>query len=157
MQAFQHLVGNAIKYTPDGGRIEIRTRYLPRDADRRDSIEVLLVDTGVGIDPKYHELVFEKFFRIGSTDLHSSGSTKFMGAGPGLGLPIAKGVIEAHGGEIWVESTGFDMEKFSGTIVHVILPVQHPAISAAAEAEIKKDVFSLNPDAWDSELNRAQN
>ena len=157
VQAFQHLVGNAIKYTPDGGRIEIRAGYLPRDADRRDSIEVLLVDSGVGIDPKYHELVFEKFFRIGSTDLHSSGNTKFMGAGPGLGLPIAKGVIEAHGGEIWVESTGFDMEKFPGTTMHVILPVQPPAISAAAEAEIKKDVFSLDPDAWDSELSRTQN
>ncbi|MFQ5409642.1 MAG: sensor histidine kinase, partial [Anaerolineales bacterium] len=144
-KAFRHLVNNAIKYTPDGGRVEIRARHLLRSDRRPESVEVLVSDSGVGIDPKYHELVFEKFFRIGSADLHSSGSTKFMGAGPGLGLPIAKGVIVAHGGEIWVESAGFDMEACPGTTVHVILPLKPPALSAAAAAELQKDALNFDP------------
>ncbi|MFZ0548574.1 MAG: ATP-binding protein, partial [Candidatus Promineifilaceae bacterium] len=103
VQAFGNIIGNAIKYTPDGGSIAISADCLTAE-DGEEYIEVVVADTGIGIDPKYHELIFEKFFRIGSTQLHSTGSTKFKGAGPGLGLPIAKGVIEAHSGRIWVES-----------------------------------------------------
>jgi signal transduction histidine kinase len=91
-------------------------------------VEVILADRGVGIDPKYHELIFKKFFRIGSTALHSTGTTKFMGAGPGLGLPIARGVIEGHGGKIWVESAGYDPDRLPGSRVHVILPLSPPAL-----------------------------
>jgi signal transduction histidine kinase len=123
VQAFKNVVLNAIKYTPDGGRIDITAR-LETDAEGDEIVHVEIKDTGIGIDPRNHELIFEKFFRVGDPGLHSTGATKFMGAGPGLGLTIARGVINAHGGRIWVESPGMDMEKLPGTTVHIVLPTK---------------------------------
>jgi signal transduction histidine kinase len=60
---------------------------------------------------------------VGTVELQSTGSTKFKGAGPGLGLPIARGVIQAHGGKIWVESLGHDEARMPGSTFHVLLPV----------------------------------
>lgn len=127
VQSFQNIVSNAIKYTPDGGVITISGAVVPSAVDVGEYVEIVVADTGIGIDPQYHELVFEKFFRIGDPKLHSTGSTKFKGAGPGLGLPIAKGVIEAHGGHIWVESPCSDEALLPGTEVHIVLPVVPPA------------------------------
>jgi signal transduction histidine kinase len=90
-------------------------------------VEVTIRDTGIGIDPEDRELIFEKFYRVGSPDLHSTGSIKFKGAGPGLGLPIARGVIQAHGGKVWVESTGHDEVSFPGSTFHILLPASEPA------------------------------
>ncbi len=131
-QTFREIIGNAIKFTPDGGRIDIHANHLPAnfDKDRPDAIEIVVADTGVGIDPSHHELIFEKFFRVGSTSLHSTGATKFMGAGPGLGLTIARGVIKGHGGQIWVDSEGFDREKCPGSQFHVVLPLA-PVVPAS--------------------------
>ncbi|MBE2200708.1 MAG: hypothetical protein IAE79_18995 [Anaerolinea sp.] len=126
VQCFTNLIGNAIKYTPDHGAITINGRVLPMHNADEEHIEIIIADTGIGIDPKYHELIFEKFFRIGDPQLHSTGSTKFKGAGPGLGLPIAKGVIEAHNGRIWVESEGEDDQRLPGSQIHIILPVHPP-------------------------------
>jgi signal transduction histidine kinase len=124
-QAFKEIIGNAVKFTPDGGCIDIYTNHLPAndEKERPDAVEIVVADTGVGIDPSHHELIFEKFFRVGSVSLHSTGNSKFMGAGPGLGLTIARGVIKGHGGQIWVESDGFDREKCPGSQFHVILPL----------------------------------
>jgi signal transduction histidine kinase len=127
-QALCALIGNAIKYTPDGGQIELTATHLPSEGGRPESVEIVVADSGVGIDPKYQELIFEKFFRAGSASLHSTGSTKFMGAGPGLGLPLARGVVQGHGGRIWVESPGFNMEKLPGSRFHVWLPLRPPAL-----------------------------
>ena len=127
VQAFQNIISNAIKYTPDGGVITIRGALAPSAANVGEYVEIVVADTGIGIDSQYHELIFEKFFRIGDPKLHSTGSTKFKGAGPGLGLPIAKGVIEAHGGRIWVESHGSDEMLLPGTEVHIVLPITPPA------------------------------
>ena len=124
VQAFSNLMGNAVKYTPDGGTISVMAAILPGEDQMTRFVEVIVSDTGIGIDKKYQDLIFEKFFRIGDPQLHSTGSTKFMGAGPGLGLPIAKGVIEGHGGRIWVESDGHDPENLPGSKFHVILPVK---------------------------------
>jgi signal transduction histidine kinase len=116
-QAFSNIISNAIKYTPDKGRISISATMIDSE-----HFEVIFADTGVGIDAGDQELIFEKFYRVGSLLLHSTGDTKFKGAGPGLGLHIARGVIEAHSGQIWVESEGYDEEKCPGSAFHVMLP-----------------------------------
>src|SRR5262249_11558199 len=114
VQAFRNVVTNAIKYTPDGGRIDI-TAQLQQNADtKQDEILVTIQDTGIGIDPRNRELIFEKFFRVSDPGLHSTGATKFMGAGPGLGLTIARGVIEGHGGRVWGEKPSYEPLKTPG-------------------------------------------
>jgi signal transduction histidine kinase len=117
-QAFRNVLSNAVKYTPDGGEIIIDGRRLP------GFIEVVISDTGIGIDPENHTRVFEKFGGLGSASLHSSGKTKFKGGGPGLGLPICKGIIEGHGGAIWVESPGYNEDQCLGSTFHIMLPVR---------------------------------
>lgn len=134
VQAFTNIIGNGMKYTPDNGRIVVSAALQPSIDESEQFIEVVIRDSGIGIDPQYHELIFEKFFRIGSTQLHSTGNTKFKGAGPGLGLPIAKGVVEAHNGRIWVESEGEDEERLPGTEVHIILPLR-PDKSVATKSK----------------------
>lgn len=123
VQAFANILGNAVKYTPDHGRIQVHAVRVPDINGRIDHIEVTVNDSGIGIDPRFHELIFEKFFRVGDPQLHSTGSTRFKGAGPGLGLSIAKGVIEAHNGRIWVESPGADEARLPGSSFHILLPL----------------------------------
>ena len=120
-QAFRNILLNAIKYTPDGGTITIGGRILS------GFIEITIQDTGIGIAPENQSLIFEKFYQLGKVQLHSSGKTKFKGGGPGLGLPIARGIIEAHGGTIWVESEGYDEEKCPGSTFHLLLPIRREA------------------------------
>jgi signal transduction histidine kinase len=123
VQAFRNIILNAIKYTPDGGRIDIRGEA------RENEVIVSISDTGIGIDPSLHSLIFEKFFRAQDPNYHSTGTTKFMGAGPGLGLTIARGVVMAHGGRIWVESPGYDPEKCPGSTFYILLPLTPPDLA----------------------------
>lgn len=118
MQVFRNVLSNAIKYTPDGGGITVDGRKLS------GFIDVIISDTGIGIDPEDQGMIFEKFTRLGNISLHSSGKTKFKGGGPGLGLHIAKGIIESHGGAIWVDSTGHDEENLPGSTFHIMLPLR---------------------------------
>lgn len=118
MQALRNVINNAIKYTPDGGTISINGRSLP------GFIEVIISDTGIGISPEDQALIFEKFGQLGRVELHSSGKTKFKGGGPGLGLPIARGILEAHGGSIWVESEGYDEVRCPGSTFHILIPAR---------------------------------
>jgi len=132
-KVFSHLVGNAIKYTPDGGEITVSGRLLePQAGDYPEGwVEIVVNDTGIGIAPEFQELIFTKFFQTGEIDLHSSGRTKFKGGGPGLGLPIARGIIQAHQGRLWVESPGHDDETCPGSHFHIVLPVrQHIIVDA---------------------------
>ena len=135
-KVFLHLLVNAIKYTPDGGQIIISGRALPvGERGLPDGgVELVVSDTGIGIDSDYHDLIFAKFYQTGEVAFHSSGKTKFKGGGPGLGLAIAKGVVETHGGQIWVESPGYDEDTCPGSHFHVVLPLTPP--SAMIEGEL---------------------
>jgi PAS domain S-box-containing protein len=100
LQVFENLIGNAIKFTKPGGRITVGAA--PRD----DEIVFRVADTGPGIAPESLPHVFDRFWQ----------ATSAKGHGAGLGLPITKGIVEAHGGRIWVESTPDRGTTFSFTI-----------------------------------------
>jgi signal transduction histidine kinase len=121
-KVFYHVIVNAIKYTPDGGRITVSGRTI-EDIAGGPQVEITVKDSGIGIDPQYQKLVFEKFYQTGEVHLHSSGKTNFKGGGPGLGLAIARGIVNTHSGRIWIESPGHDEQTCPGTTVHIRLPV----------------------------------
>jgi len=102
----QNLVDNAIKYTLPGGRIEIFLRRI------KEGIEFSVKDTGVGIPKKQKERVFSKFFR-------GANVIRLETEGSGLGLFIAKNIVEAHGGKIWFKS-----KEGKGTTFYFTLPIK---------------------------------
>ncbi len=91
IRLFLNLLDNAIRYTPEGGRISISCRQ------QRDSLSVSVSDTGPGIAPEHLPFVFERFFRADRARNRAHG-------GSGLGLAIAQTIAQAHGGRITVES-----------------------------------------------------
>ena len=126
-KALQNLILNAIKYTPDGGQITVSTRPVEMDAGNPGA-EIAVKDTGIGLDPEHHELIFDKFYQVGDVALHSSGKTTFKGGGPGLGLALVRGVARAHGGKVWVESPGHDEVNFPGSTFYLQVPVNPPGM-----------------------------
>jgi signal transduction histidine kinase len=121
-KAMNHLIVNAIKYTPDGGSITVRTRPVMTEK-RGPGIEISVADTGIGLDAEHQELIFEKFYQVGDVSIHSSGKTTYKGGGPGLGLAIVRGVARAHGGRVWVKSSGHDETAFPGSTFYLELPL----------------------------------
>jgi len=124
---FYHLMINAIKFTPDNGKVTVTGRQI--SANNRDlpegGVEIIVSDTGVGVDKAFQEIIFTKFYQPGELlNRHSTGKTKFKGSGVGLGLALSRGIVDAHGGKIWVESEGYDEEKFPGSDFHIILPTR---------------------------------
>jgi PAS domain S-box-containing protein len=93
-QVFSNLITNAIKYTPNKGGIEVEIK------EEKRHILVSISDTGMGISEEEHEKIFEKFYTVGGKSLTRESERM------GLGLTIAKGIVEAHEGRIWVESEG---------------------------------------------------
>jgi GAF domain-containing protein len=113
-QVFDNLLGNAIKFSPRGGAISIEVQ------DTGDMIQVGVRDTGVGIPSEKLDKVFDRFYQV-----DGSATRRFGGAG--LGLAIARRIIEAHGGRIWVES-----EVGQGSAFKFALPkIQAPREAAA--------------------------
>ena len=124
---FQHLLTNAIKFTPNDGQITVSARALPTHSAElpHGGVEIVVSDTGVGVDPASQDIIFSKFYQPGELSKHSTSKTRFKGSGAGLGLALSKGIVEAHGGRIWVESKGYDEVNFPGSRFHVVLPVSN--------------------------------
>jgi two-component system phosphate regulon sensor histidine kinase PhoR len=92
LQSAINLLSNAVKYTPSGGQVTVRSRFVD------DRVRFEVEDTGVGLSTEDCEKIFEKFYRVGSQCE--------MAPGTGLGLPLAKHIVEEmHGGRLTVTST----------------------------------------------------
>ena len=102
-QALTNLVSNAFRYSPDGGEIEIKVD------EAGDGVHLAIADHGLGIPKDQQQHIFERFARAHGTSY----------GGLGLGLAITKGIVEQHGGSIWVESEGV---RGKGSIFHLRLP-----------------------------------
>ena len=120
-QVITNLISNAIKYSLDKTTVVIS---LFIDGD---DFHIAVKDEGLGIADSEKENIFEPFYEISSTANHSTGGSKFMGGGTGLGLSIVKGIVESHGGRIWVESGGPNMPAaLRGSEFHIKLPQESP-------------------------------
>jgi len=125
-QILRNLVSNAVKYTPDGGKIEVKAEMMSSDDRQNKFVKITIIDNGVGVDKDQQKRIFQSLYEVRELELHSTSKTNFMGGGVGLGLPIARGVAEAHGGSLWVESEGYDPERRPGSKFHLILPLGEP-------------------------------
>jgi PAS domain S-box-containing protein len=104
-QLLDNLISNAVKFTPDGGRVDVRV------FSQNGDVAIEVADTGIGISAREQSQLFQKFFR-------TSAAGKRAIQGTGLGLSISKAIVEAHSGRIELES-----EESIGTTVRVLLPV----------------------------------
>src|SRR5215468_1012050 len=107
-----NLLGNAIDFTPPGGRVWLHAARA--DGEERPSLRVEVGDTGVGIASEHHDLIFREFAQVDSTASRPHHGT-------GLGLTIARRLVELHHGRIWVES-----ELGAGSRFHFTVPLEAP-------------------------------
>jgi len=117
VQVVTNLLSNAIKFTPEGGRIEVKARMHKSDKskEKSDAVVVSVTDSGIGIDAKDYDSIFEKFKQVGDTLIDKP-------KGTGLGLPISKEIIEHFRGRLWVES-----QLGKGSTFFFTLPLAHGA------------------------------
>lgn len=92
-QVLLNLMGNALQYTPSGGSVQVTAVH------KHDEVQIDISDTGIGIPPEHLPHLFTRFYRADKSRSRSGG-------GSGIGLTIARHLVEAHGGRIWVESQG---------------------------------------------------
>jgi signal transduction histidine kinase/DNA-binding LacI/PurR family transcriptional regulator len=121
-KALDHVIVNAIKFTPDGGSVTVSAEVV-EDKRLGKCVEIRVKDSGIGIDAEHHKIIFEKLYQLGKVELHSSSRTNYKGGGAGLGLAIAQGIVKALNGNIWVESSGHDEVNYPGSTFFIRLPV----------------------------------
>jgi signal transduction histidine kinase len=105
-QVLDNLLGNAIKFSPDGGTIVVRA------CSTEDGAQIAVIDQGIGIPANKQDKIFERFYQV-------DGSSRRRFPGTGLGLAIAKRIVDAHDGKIWVESG-----EGEGSTFYFTLPAQ---------------------------------
>ncbi len=119
-QVFTNLFSNALKFSPDNSAVDVIIGLL-----NKAEFHLVVKDRGIGIEKAEQKKVFDPFYEVGNANRHSTDFSKFMGGGTGLGLSIVKGIVERHGGRIWVESDGpSETVKFPGSEFHIIMPIQ---------------------------------
>jgi len=107
IQILTNLTGNALQYTPENGKVTISAKRV------NDDVQFSVHDTGIGIPPEHISHIFDRFYRVDKSRSRQSGG------GSGIGLTIARALVEAHGGRIWVESEGHE----KGSTFNFTLPV----------------------------------
>jgi signal transduction histidine kinase len=126
-RSIREIVQNALKFTPKGGKVTIR--YSINECSKKINIQI--IDNGIGIPADKHELVFEPFYEVQSTIHHTTSKIKFMGGGIGLGLTLAKEIIESHDGKIFVESEENKGSTFSVILPYVSIEEKQPLLAEA--------------------------
>ena len=110
-QVLLNLLGNAVKFTPEGGKVEVTAQLAPLlpAAESNRAVRVSVRDSGIGVPPEHQKRVFDPFFQVDNSSTREYGGT-------GLGLSIVKRLVEAHGGVVWVESEAGKGSTFSFTV-----------------------------------------
>ncbi|MBV6391170.1 MAG: Adaptive-response sensory-kinase SasA [Anaerolineales bacterium] len=108
VQVLTNLTGNALQYTSEGGRVTISAKRINHE------IQFSIRDTGIGIPPEHLSHIFDRFYRVDKS------RSRQAGGGSGIGLTIARALVEAHGGRIWVESAG----EGQGSLFAFTLPIE---------------------------------
>jgi len=114
-RVFINLISNAIKFTPEGGTISVNAQL------DNDFVKIEISDTGIGISPKDVAQLFDEFYRV---DNQINQEVK----GTGLGLPLAKKIVEAHGGKMWITS-----QLKEGTTFHFTLPLKQSPFNSSPD------------------------
>jgi signal transduction histidine kinase len=122
-----NLVGNAVKFTPDGGRVELVV------SETRDSVEITVLDTGMGIPEAEQAQLFTRFFRASTANAQAI-------QGAGLGLTIVQAIVAAHAGQVTVSSS-----EGAGTTVAVSLPRTVPAAPDQSATPYRRSPASPRP------------
>jgi len=107
MQILTNLIGNALQYTPSGGQVSLDVSQVGNEA------QFLIKDTGIGISPEHLAHIFDRFYRVDKS------RSRQNGGGSGIGLTIARHLVEAQGGRIWAESAG----ESKGSVFAFTLPL----------------------------------
>ena len=105
-QVLINLIGNALQYTPSGGQVDVGVRR------KNNGLLFTIADTGAGIAAEHLPYLFTRFYRVDKSRARAGG-------GSGIGLTITRHLVEAHGGQIWVESAGIGQ----GSQFMFLLPV----------------------------------